>query len=347
MLSSVISLKRGPEESDEVQSKKLKEDSSAPVKTYSMHSRPSSQVSSTKSTKKNSEESEDVDEDDLLNLDNMPDVGEHDMDNSENFLNDNLLMGDDSSSVKPKGTKRVSPPHIMRPRSASEESKGDNMWSNEFADNDDMNPEGEDDYFGKENQVVFTSNEEGANIYEVGYMSTVSYDTAQQQQIEMGILKPKPISTPAALHFHKQSGVYKLIATPAAPNFHKQSGHEKGRSLQESVAVPVSTKGHGGSVETNTITTRGSQQKSSSNHAALKGDYQNLSESERVTQQKSGAPKNKPSGNEKKSNQVSTSQTTSTSVGARGVETTKDVIDPDNIATHPIFYGTKFVNLNP
>ena len=37
---------------------------------------------------------------------------------------------------------------------------------------------------------------------------------------------------------------------------------------------------------------------------------------------------------------------TSTSGGARGVERTKAVIDPENIATHPFFYGTKFVELN-
>ena len=63
-------------------------------------------------------------------------------------------------------------------------------------------------------------------------------------------------------------------------------------------------------------------------------------------QQKSGASDKKQSGSEKKSNEVSTSQMTYTSGGARGVERTKAIIDPENIATHPFFYGTKFVELN-
>ena len=62
--------------------------------------------------------------------------------------------------------------------------------------------------------------------------------------------------------------------------------------------------------------------------------------------QQSSAPNKKQSGSEKKTYQVLTSQMTSTSGGARGVDTTKDVIDPENIATHPFFYGMKFVELN-
>ena len=103
MLSSVISLKRGSEESDEVPSKKFKEDSSLPVKTYSMCSRPSSQASSTKSSKKNSDNSEDIDEDDLLQDDDIPDMCDDDL--GENFLSDELLIPKDSSSLKPKGAK--------------------------------------------------------------------------------------------------------------------------------------------------------------------------------------------------------------------------------------------------
>ena len=103
MLSSVISLKRGSEESEEVPSKKFKEDSSLPMKTYSMHSRPSSQASSTKSSKKNSDNSEDIDEDNLLQDDDIPNLGDNDL--GENFLSDELLMGEESSLSKPKGVK--------------------------------------------------------------------------------------------------------------------------------------------------------------------------------------------------------------------------------------------------
>ena len=116
MLSSVISLKRGPEESDEVPSKKFKEDSSLPVKTYSMHSRPSSRASSTKSSKKNSDNSDDIDEDDLLQDDDIPNLDDADLgddDFGENLLSDDLLMGEQSSSSKPKGVKRISPPPII------------------------------------------------------------------------------------------------------------------------------------------------------------------------------------------------------------------------------------------
>ena len=67
-----------------------------------------------------------------------------------------------------------------------------------------------------------------------------------------------------------------------------------------------------------------------------------MSGTEWHSQQKSSASDKKQSGSEKKSNQVSTS----TSGGARGVERTKAVIDPENIATHPFFYGMKFVELN-
>ena len=101
MLSSV--LKRGPKESDEVPSKKFKEDSSVPVKMYSMHSRPSSQASSTKSSKKNSDNSEDIDEDNLLQDDEIPILGDDDL--GENFLSDDLLMAKESSSSKLKGVK--------------------------------------------------------------------------------------------------------------------------------------------------------------------------------------------------------------------------------------------------
>ena len=106
--------------------------------------------------------------------------------------------------------------------------------------------------------------------------------------------------------------------------------------------MPVVSEGHVGDGENLIISTRGS-----SNRAATKGDGKDSSGSKQPSQQKSGAPNKKQSGSEKKSNQVSTSQMTSTSEGARSVETTKDIIDPENIATHPFFYGTKFVELNP
>ena len=272
-------------------------------------------------------------------------------------MNDDLLMAKDLSSLKPRGAKRISPPPIIRPKSTSEES-GDNMWSNDFVDHDEFNPEGQQDYLEKEDQVPFTSNEQGTTTYEAGYMSTVSYEPPQQQQLEMEILKPvrghhfqkqsaapKPISTPAAPVFHKQSAVPKPIASPAPPQFKKQSGVQK-TVQQKSIAEPVVTKGHVAPVESNTITTRGSQQKSCSNHAAPKGHSQNLNGFERLSQQKSDSAKNKQSGNEKKSNEVSTSLTTSTSGGARGVEKIKDIIDPENMATHSFFYGMKFVELN-
>ena len=105
--------------------------------------------------------------------------------------------------------------------------------------------------------------------------------------------------------------------------------------------MPVVSKGHGGDVEKLIISTIGSL-----NCAATKGDGKDSSGTKGHSQQKSGAPNKKQSGSEKKSYKVSTSQMTSTSGGARGVETTKDVIDPENIATHPFFYGTKFFEFN-
>ena len=105
--------------------------------------------------------------------------------------------------------------------------------------------------------------------------------------------------------------------------------------------LPVVSKGYAGDVENIIITTRGN-----SNHAATKGEPKESTGTEWQSQQKSSAPNKKQTGSEKKSHQVSTSQMTSTSGGARGVEKTKDVIDPKNIATYPFFYGTKFVQLN-
>ena len=105
--------------------------------------------------------------------------------------------------------------------------------------------------------------------------------------------------------------------------------------------MPVVSKHHAADGANLIITTRGS-----SSRAATKGDGKDCSGTEQHIQQKSGAANKKQSGSEKKSNQVSTSQKTSTSGGGRGVEATKDVIDPENIATHPFFYGTKFVELN-
>ena len=122
MLSSVISLKRGSEESElwlNFPSKKFKEDSSLAMKTYSMHSRPSSRASSTKSSKNNSYKSEDIDEDDLLQDDDIPNLGDKDL--GENLLSDDLLMGKGLSSSKPKGVKQISPPPIIRPKSTSDE----------------------------------------------------------------------------------------------------------------------------------------------------------------------------------------------------------------------------------
>ena len=58
------------------------------------------------------------------------------------------------------------------------------MWSKDYADDDEMNPEGEDaDYLGQKHQVSFTFNEEGTNTctYEAGYMSSIAYEPAQQQ----------------------------------------------------------------------------------------------------------------------------------------------------------------------
>ena len=177
MLSSV--LKRGPKESDEVPSKKFKEDSSVPVKMYSMHSRPSSRASSTKSSKKNSDNSEDIDEDNLLEDDDIPDLDGDDL--GDHLLSDDLLMAEESSSSKPRGSKRISPPPIIRPKSTSDESEGGNMWSKDYADNEDIVEDEDDDYLGQKEQVPFTLNEAGGNTYEAGYMSSVGSQAPQQQ----------------------------------------------------------------------------------------------------------------------------------------------------------------------
>ena len=81
------------------------------------------------------------------------------------------------------------------------------MWSKEYADDDEINPEGED-YLGQKEQVPFTLHEEGANTYEAGYMST---EPAQQQRVEMGIVKPLALP-----QFQKQTAPPKQISTPAA-----------------------------------------------------------------------------------------------------------------------------------
>ena len=150
----------------------------------------------------------------------------------------------------------------------------------------------------------------------------------------MGTVMPLPRPD-----IQKQSAAPKPISTGAAHHVDKQSGSKK--SSQQNVALPVVSKGHAGDVQNVIITTRGN-----SNRAATKGEPKESTGTERQSQQKSSAPNKKQTGSEKKSHQVSTSQMTPTSGGARGVEKTKDIINPENIATHPFFYGTKFVQLN-
>ena len=56
------------------------------------------------------------------------------------------------------------------------------MWSKDYADDDDINAEGEDDdYLGQKQQVPFTFNNEGRNTYEAGYLSSVDYHPPQEQ----------------------------------------------------------------------------------------------------------------------------------------------------------------------
>ena len=110
----------------------------------------------------------------MLQDDDIPILGDNDL--GENFLSDDLLMGKELSSSKPKGVKQISPPPIIRPKSTSDESEGGNMWSKDYADDDDIDDEGEDDdYLGQKEQVPFTFKEAGGNTYEAGYMSSVDY----------------------------------------------------------------------------------------------------------------------------------------------------------------------------
>ena len=64
------------------------------------------------------------------------------------------------------------------------------MWSKDYADNEDIVEDEDDDYLGQKEQVPFTLNEAGGNTYEVGYMSSIDFQAPQQQQVEMGIVMP-------------------------------------------------------------------------------------------------------------------------------------------------------------
>ena len=112
-------------------------------------------------------------DDDIPHLDG-DDLGDH-------FLSDDLLMAEESSSSKPKGAKQISPPPIIRPKSTSDESEGGNMWSKDYADNEDIPEDEDDDYLGQKEQVPFTLNKAGGNTYEAGYMSSIGPQAPQQQ----------------------------------------------------------------------------------------------------------------------------------------------------------------------
>ena len=55
------------------------------------------------------------------------------------------------------------------------------MWSKDYADDEDIAEDEDDDYLGQKEQVPFTLNEAGGNTYEAGYMSSVGFQTPQQQ----------------------------------------------------------------------------------------------------------------------------------------------------------------------
>ena len=114
-----------------------------------------------------------LEDDDIPHLDG-DDLGDH-------LLSDDLLMPEESSSSKPRGSKRISPPPIIRPKSTSDESEGGNMWSKDYADDEDIAEDEDDDYLGQKEQVPFTLNEAGGNTYEAGYMSSIDSQAPQQQ----------------------------------------------------------------------------------------------------------------------------------------------------------------------
>ena len=153
----------------------------------------------------------------MLEDDDIPDLDGDDL--GDHLLSDDLLMAEELSSSKPRGSKRISPPPIIRPKSTSDESEEGNMWSKDYADDEDIAEDEDDDYLGQKEQVLFTLNEAGGNTYEAGYMSSVGSQAPQQQRVEMGTVMPVPCPD-----IQKQSAAPKPISTDEAHHVDKQSG---------------------------------------------------------------------------------------------------------------------------
>ena len=175
MLSNFIPpLKRSGEDSVEVPKKKQKT-SGGELKTYSMRSRPSSRASSTVQS-----ESEILDEDALLNdgdgSDGIPMEEHEDNGDDGELFNEVILMGDSegekniggSSRKSPpplRGSRRISPPPIVWPKSSSESEP--EMWDS------DMVAESNKDYmegYGKKEQIEFEADGQGESTYDAGYL---------------------------------------------------------------------------------------------------------------------------------------------------------------------------------
>ena len=372
MLSNFIPptpLKRSGEESVEVPKKKQKT-SGGEVKSYSMRSRPSSRASSTVQS-----ESEILDEDALLNYaegsDGIPIEEDEDNGDDGELFNESILMGDSegekniggTSQTSPpplKGSRRISPPPIVRPKSSSESEP--EMWDSDMAaesNEDDM--EG----YGKNDQIEFEVDGQGENTYDAGYLvedpAQVTEAIPQNPSVKNG--KTKQQESTSATTVKQRSG---NNGKNTAGNAHRMTGQKSVFSTSsQAVHLASGSTNKSGTKEPKTgnkssqrVGKTPSKPCTETSQAHVKPNVKNTSkQNQPTTHVQQAAPVTVPV-TAPVTAPVTTPVTAPSDVQGAPPTTLslipitrnedgsvkKMTVDSNNIATHPFFYGTLWVN---
>ena len=334
MLSNIMPLKRSGEDSVEVPKKKQKT-GGGELKSYSMRSRPSSRASSAVPS-----ESDNLDEDALLNdgggSDGLPMEEHEDNGDGGELLNEALLMGDTEGEKIVRGARRVSPPPIVRPKSSSE-SEAD-MWDSECAaDSNEDYMEGDIEGYGKDAQIQFAADGEGESTYDAGYL--VEHYTQANEEI------PKNTSVQNVKTKQQESTSLNTVQQRSGKN---TAGNAQRTTAQKSVVTstePVKSASKE-SKDGNKSSQKAAKTVPHSSQAQVKPNVKNNSKQNQPnTTVQQAAPVTVPV---TAPSNVQVNPPTSLSlieIGTNPDGSVKKVtVDANNIATHPFFYGTIFVN---
>ena len=358
MLSNIMPLKRSGEDSVEVPKKKQKT-GGCELKSYSMRSRPTSRASSTVAS-----ESDILDEDALLNdgggSDGIPMEEHEDNGDGGDLLNEALLMGENEGEKKVRGSRRISPPPIIRPKSSSESEP--EMWDSELAgDSNEDDMEGDIEGYGKDEQIQFEAYGQGESTYDAGFLVEDSTQVSQEilKNPSVQNVKTKQQESTSLNTVKQRSG--KNAAGNAqrttGNNGKNVAGNAQRTSGQKSVVNTSSEPVNVDSGSTNKSASKESKHGNKSSQKAGK-TVPDSSQAQVKPNVKNNSKQNQPNTTVQQAASVTVPVTAPvtapsdvqvtppTSLTLIPMSTNPDgsvkqvTVDANNIATHPFFYGT-------